>query len=552
MKFISIQKKIASLTTRMLMTTLGIVLLGGVVYLLVDARKNMREIESKYEAELIKKGMVLATTSKIALRELARSNAIADIREIVANTVDMDNDLLYGIFTDGSGKPWTVVVRPERLREAGKTLSRLSLDSLGHWTDRIPDAAYRTFNIGAERAIEFAAPIGDAESGRLGTIRYACSTLRISDAEAASKRKLLLGLSLFVAVSLAAIVMLFRQQRRAAYRQARAITQPLVELTNAAVAMSSGNSSAPLCIAADDEIGILAEKFDEMRHTIRQYTDNLESIVEQRTEQLNEAQREKMVQADKLATLGTLVASVAHEINNPNNAILLSMTTLREIWEGLVPILDRHSRTSGPFTVGRYSYEELRSDTTATFGRVIKNAQRIEGFVRDLKNFARKDSDEPLKDVDINEAVRSAIRIIESEIRRSTNRFSAVYGEGLPRIKGVQRHFEQIVMNLIQNACHALPHADAAIGVATLFDPQDDKLMICVSDKGRGMPPEILKKVFSPFFTTRAETGGTGLGLTVSLRIAKSYGGSIVFDSFPDRGTTATVLIPVSPKGGHP
>lgn len=523
-------------------------MLSGVIFMIADARKTIQAIEVKYETDLIEKGTILSINSKIALRELARANAFADIREIVTNTVVTDNDIVYGLFTDAQNRPWTVATRADRLEMNEPLYAELVIDTAGRWADTLREVSHRTITLAGNRLFEFAAPVADLASERLGTVRYAFSTSRISDASAASKKKLYIGLSIFSLVCLTLITVLFVIQRYAAYRQARNITQPLIELTKAAIAMSSGNSTVPLSIAADDEIGILAEKFDDMRRTIRQYTENLEQLVEQRTRQLDAAQREKLMQANKLATLGTLVASVAHEINNPNNAILLSVTTLREIWGDLVPLLDNYAKEHGEFSVGRYSYNELRIDIGATYGRVIKNAQRIEGFVNDLKNFARKDSCEPLRDVDINEAVASAVRIIMNEIKKCTTRFSVEYGMNIPPIKGVQRHFEQIAMNLIQNACHALPGPEAGIFVSTLFDGADSAIVIKIKDEGAGMPPEVLKKIFDPFFTTKGDSGGTGLGLTVCAGIVRSYKGTLTFDSEPGKGTLATIIFPLSPN----
>ncbi len=114
-----------------------------------------------------------------------------------------------------------------------------------------------------------------------------------------------------------------------------------------------------------------------------------------------------------------------------------------------------------------------------------------------------------------------------------------------PPVKGAARRIEQVVINLLSNACQAVPNQDCAISLSTAYNPAANEVHIMVQDEGVGIPPEAVSQITDPFFTTKRDTGGTGLGLSISRQIVESHGGVLVFSSAGNRGTLVTVTLPV-------
>ncbi len=268
--------------------------------------------------------------------------------------------------------------------------------------------------------------------------------------------------------------------------------------------------------------------------------------VEKKSQERAKIQQEQLIRTDKLIALGTLVAGVAREINNPNNSILLTTDILFDTWKGIVPILDEFLNERGDFPIGGYSYSELKNEIPDSFKRVINNSRRIKRIITDLKNFARKDVIANKQDININEIVESSIRLLESSIKHNSSNFLAKYDKKLPHIHGQPQRLEQVIINLIQNACNALPDSSKQIRVFTEYQKNQNKIIIKIEDDGSGMDKETLKRIYDPFFTTRRDKGGTGLGLSVSNQIIKEHNGEIIFESELGSGTKALIILPVS------
>jgi signal transduction histidine kinase len=255
--------------------------------------------------------------------------------------------------------------------------------------------------------------------------------------------------------------------------------------------------------------------------------------------------QEQLFQASKMVALGTLVSSVAHEINNPNNFIMLNTPILLEAWENARPILEEYYEKNGDFLLGGMIYSQMRENIPILFSGVLDGSTRIKQIVDDLKHFVRQDSPDLTQSVDINAVFKSVLSLVSNLIAKSTNHFSIDYGENIPSITGNFQRLEQVVINLIQNACQALPDPYRGIAVSTSYREETDNILITIQDEGIGIPPESLPHVTDPFFTTKQGLGGIGLGLSISSRIVEEHGGKMTFTSEPGEGTTVEVLLPV-------
>jgi polar amino acid transport system substrate-binding protein len=285
-----------------------------------------------------------------------------------------------------------------------------------------------------------------------------------------------------------------------------------------------------------------------LQRKVAQRTEELGQEVAQKNLALDELHRhqDKLVQADKMASLGILVAGVAHEINNPNGLILLNVPTIREAQQDAESILDGYYREHGDFTYGGIPYSRMRDKLPQLLAEMQEGAKRIKRIVEDLKDFARIDQGDSRELFDLNEVLETALRLVDATIRSATTRCEVSCADNLPKLLGIPQRIEQVIINLILNACQSLPGCNYAISFATACDRQTGTVSLRVRDEGIGIPLEHLTHLSDPFFTTRRESGGTGLGLSVSTTIIREHGGTLEFASLPGEGTTVTLTLPIA------
>ena len=255
--------------------------------------------------------------------------------------------------------------------------------------------------------------------------------------------------------------------------------------------------------------------------------------------------QQQLVQADKMAALGILVSGVAHEINNPTGLILLEIPTLKRVHSDTARILERYYRENGDFVCGGLPYSRMREEIPRSLEKIQDAGKRIKRIVDDLKDFSRHGESTGNESVDLNHMVQAAVRLVEPTIRKATGCFLVDYGPELPKICGNGPRIEQVLVNLILNACQALPDSKRCVELTTGYDSQRQSVFFRLRDEGSGIAPENLTRLTDPFFTTKRERGGTGLGLSVSAAIVKEHSGTLEFQSTPGLETIVTLRLPV-------
>jgi signal transduction histidine kinase len=271
-------------------------------------------------------------------------------------------------------------------------------------------------------------------------------------------------------------------------------------------------------------------------------------IVEQEKKQAEEKARlrqEQLFRASKMVSLGTLVSGVAHEINNPVTSALLNTQTLRKVWDSVLPILDQRAQNDGDFKVGAMTYNEIRERMPMLLSHIEDGTRRVRDIVTDLKDFARETPAKRSDEINVNDIVAKAIGLVSNLIKKSTNDFSVDYTPNPPVFKGSAQRIEQVVINLVMNACQALADSDRAVRVCTGFDQEKVRVFVEVQDEGVGVSPEVMQHIKDPFYTTKRDAGGTGLGLAISDRIVRDHEGEMTFISEKGKGTTVRVYFPV-------
>lgn len=258
--------------------------------------------------------------------------------------------------------------------------------------------------------------------------------------------------------------------------------------------------------------------------------------------------QEKLYQAQKMDTLGTLVAGMAHEINNPINLIMYNISLFQKVWHDCLPVLNQYGGKEPGRKYGGLTYDFLEENSDRLLSDMDMAANRVAKIVSDLKNFARQSNVVDKSSMRINTAVENALRLAQTSLRKSGVELEIDLASDLPLLKGNLQNIEQIILNLVINAVQAIDHDQGVVRIATGFQNKDRRIFVSITDNGCGVAPDISDKLFDPFVTDKQAEGGTGLGLSVTYSLVNAHDGEIVFQSNKEKGTTFTVFLPTVVK----
>ena len=267
-------------------------------------------------------------------------------------------------------------------------------------------------------------------------------------------------------------------------------------------------------------------------------------------EEQSRAHQRQLVQADKLAALGTLVAGIAHEVNNPVNLIGLNVALMQRIWGDLQGGVQGLLADRNGERVGGVLAERIPETMTRLINGIEDGSARVTHIISGLKDFSGKQDKAVYGNVDVNGVISSAVDLTRGAIRKATLAFEMELAERLPPVRGNRIELAQVLVNLITNACQALTSTNQRIRVRSYQEPESGSVVIEVLDDGAGISPENLSAIFDPFFTTNRERGGTGLGLYVCYNIVKEHQGVLDFASTPGNGTCARLSLPIAAEAG--
>ena len=248
----------------------------------------------------------------------------------------------------------------------------------------------------------------------------------------------------------------------------------------------------------------------------------------------------------RLASIGVLSAGVAHEINNPNNAIQFNASLVARAWQDITPILTEYYQENGDFALGGLSFSEVQETLPRLLSDITENSERIRRIVLNLKHMARQDPGEYNEQVDIQQVLETTMMILHNQIQKHTDSCVLNVEEDLPPVRGNSQQLEQVFINVLLNALQSLSERTQSVRIDVAHRPENQSLDIEVVDEGCGVSERDLGRLTEPFYTTRNETGGTGLGLSISRSIMEKHGGRLLFDSKFGKGTKVTISIPCS------
>jgi len=303
-------------------------------------------------------------------------------------------------------------------------------------------------------------------------------------------------------------------------------------------------------LRADGEIRIHHTK-GEIRRRVHGKPLIMAGIVHDITEQ-KRAEREKrqlenqLFHVQKMRDLGTLVAGVAHEINNPINKIIYDIPLLQKIWIDVLPLLERHRDVEPGRKYGGLTYQFIDENMPQLLADMHMAADRLSRIVSNLKDFSKHSNIHDRKPMIIHEAVENALRLVKTTLdRRGIDLvFLKDERDASAVIEGNLQSIEQVIVNIVVNAIEAIDHDEGRITVTSGRHPDDHRVTVTIADNGRGIDPSIADKIFDPFVTDRNVKEGTGLGLSISNNIVEAHGGSITFHANEQEGTTFVLNFP--------
>jgi signal transduction histidine kinase len=326
----------------------------------------------------------------------------------------------------------------------------------------------------------------------------------------------------------------------------REVVEPIQALEARSEEMARGELARPVPPSGEaDEIGRLTVAFEEMRRSLRDRLRSTESInidlerevrrrtdaLEQRNAELREAleklrrAQDTLIRSEKLASMGRLVAGIAHEINNPVNAVINSLGPLEETLKQLAGTHDAGAA-------------ELAHSAEEMLTVVQRGAARTKAIVQALHNYSRGD-DAVQREVNLARSVDDSLDLLRHRLRNVQIKKEV---DPAARILGLPGQIDQVLMNLITNAAQALGERGGIIRVGAQV--RGPSVVVTIDDDGPGIPPEVLPRIFDPFFTTKDVGEGSGLGLSIVHGIVERHGGHIDVESAAGRGTTFKITFP--------
>ncbi len=322
------------------------------------------------------------------------------------------------------------------------------------------------------------------------------------------------------------------------------LLRPVSSLVEAFQKVQPGQAIPRVENLPDNELGVLAENFNDLSLRVNKTQDELRykiAELENANQEIRETQV-KLVHTAKMASLGQLVAGVAHELNNPIGFIYGNMGHLRDYSQSLIKLIQAAEKSGVDLSEIKreLEYDYILEDMPKLIQSCEDGARRTRDIVIGLRNFSRLE-EATLKEVDIHECLDNTLHLLSGELK---NRIVVErhWGE-LPKIDGYPSQLNQVFMNILSNATQAIEGSGVITIITQLIS---DRIEIVIRDTGKGMDAETINKIFDPFFTTKTLGQGTGLGLSISFGIVQKHGGDILVKSEVGVGTEFTIYLPTN------
>jgi two-component system, NtrC family, sensor kinase len=464
------------------LTALIVTTMSAIAYWNISREKALMEKVIVREGEALIESFAISCTNTMLYEEIGLVEEGGLLDNFISDLMQRrDLNVIYAMILDPKGK----VLAHNSIREVGDSYGdEVTERGITSWDTLLQYPSRNVLDISTPLAIS---------TKRWGTLRMGISLENLKKEISSLVVKYILYTCLFILLAIIVIAFLFRL-----------ITRPLKLLTQEMDETNPGEDPPTLSVMGQDEIGILRRSFYRLLRRIKE------------DEKERERTQRSLLLTEKMVAIGKLTAGVAHEINNPLGGLLNCIY---------------HFKRGGLSPERQHEYFHLMED----------GIKRIQNTVTNLLEFARTPKLERTT-TDMVSLVEKALSLLDYQLRKSRIEVTKDISLNLPSIEVDRNQMGQVFVNILLNAIQAMEERGVLeIGARTL----DERLIMTISDTGKGIPETILPKVFDPFFTTKGEGRGTGLGLWISQGIVERHGGTIQIASREMEGTTVEIQLPL-------
>jgi two-component system, NtrC family, sensor kinase len=324
----------------------------------------------------------------------------------------------------------------------------------------------------------------------------------------------------------------------------RVLLKPIYEVLNALQEADFDKGLLEVPTTNETELGLLAEGFNDLSRRTYDSQNALKGKIQELESANNEIRdtQAKLVHTAKMASLGQLVAGVAHELNNPIGFIYSNMTHLRDYSNKLLHLIEVAEKEPAKLEKEKKKadLDYMITDLPKLITSCEDGARRTRDIVLGLRNFSRLEEAQ-VKQVDLHEGLENTLNLLTGEIKGRIQ-VKKQFGK-IPKVNCYPSQLNQVFMNVLSNAAQAIEN-EGEIHISTATLP-GDRVEVRIKDTGKGMSKATVEKIFDPFFTTKGLGSGTGLGLSISYGVIQKHGGDILVSSEPGKGTEFKIILPV-------
>lgn len=547
-----------SLRWQLVSTMIGLIvsLLVILTFIQFFGQRKMLKGELNKHIALIKKNLrerVKSTSNNMRsqMEESLATYNFSNISTLARNAVSEDNDISYVILMDSRGVTLVRILRPNL--QAYRFSAPDEVFNVGTVGE-----AFREYEKDGKQRMEFIVPL-HVSNKTWGILRIGISLENLNKVVMEAEQNINNQTRELFARSFLLLILFVASGTIIAMVLASQLTKPLIGLTRVARELAKGNFSAAhnLTFQSAGEVEILSRSFTEMSGKLKDsyekledYSHTLEQKVEDRTKELKDAMaelnkvledlqesQEQLIQAEKMASLGQLVAGVAHEINTP---VGVSVTAASHLVLETKKIMSAFEARGA----NKADMEEYFNSAIESSDLILRNLNRTSALIKSFKMVSADQTSQDYRTFNIKDYLDDIIISLQPKLRKTGHRITIECPAGL-EISSYPGAFAQVITNLVINAMmHAFATGvNGLMGIKVTADPYS--IILRFSDNGKGINEENLGKIFDPFFTTKRGSGGTGLGLHIVFNIVnQTLKGSIKCESSPGHGTTFILNIP--------
>jgi len=332
------------------------------------------------------------------------------------------------------------------------------------------------------------------------------------------------------------------------------VTKTFHQLMEGVKNIETGDFSSRISSGGTDEAGRALAAINSLAEALQKK--NEENIVLQAEIvkglrlQINEEKTKniaKLIQTNRMTSLGLLVSSMAHEINNPNSSIRLAAEIIERGWKDILPVLDEIARSEGNFKICGMNFSDATEDIEKAVEAILRSSIRIEAVVHNLRTYSLGEREKQHLDFDLNRVAENSVAIVRAHGKMEGIIVDTKLSYDIPAASGNPLQVEQVVTNLLLNAIQAMSlNNGKLINLSTESDLQSGELLLVVSDSGPGIAAADLPHIFEPFYSTRIEKGGSGLGLYISDFIMREQNGTLEISNQESGGCRAEIRLPTA------